>query len=362
MIHRDQKDPPMTNARRSIPALLLFLILPAARAFGDDRVAATIESTLKTHDRQIRQFALDGDESTFFATEKVPSADEHFTIVLDKPVKLKSVEVKTGRPDGKDKIAGGSLEVSTDGKSFRKLAGFAEGSARGEAVSEPIRAIRIKPEESKEPIAIRELAIASEPAVEVFKYPVEIEVNVTDAPELKEWAEKTARICEKSYLMINEELKSDGYKPPHYIRMTLSKSYRGVAATMRDRIVGNVKWFTDHPGDIGAMVHEVTHVVQAYPRGNKPGWLQEGISDYVRFFKYEPGKIGRIPAQTSHYDQSYRRSAAFLAYLVDKYDKEIILKLNAALREGKYEDNMFIRLTGKPLGELDDEWRATLKP
>jgi hypothetical protein len=31
---------------------------------------------------------------------------------------------------------------------------------------------------------------------------------------LKEWAEKVARECERWYPMINDELLSDGYKPP----------------------------------------------------------------------------------------------------------------------------------------------------
>ena len=32
------------------------------------------------------------------------------------------------------------------------------------------------------------------------------------------------------------------------------------------------------------------------------------------------------------------------------------------MREGRYEENVFQKLTGKPLRELDEEWRATLKP
>ena len=47
---------------------------------------------------------------------------------------------------------------------------------------------------------------------------------------------------------------------------------------------------------------------------------------------------------------SYRVSAAFLAYLTDKYDKEIVRKLNAAMREGRYDDNLIQRFTGKPQG------------
>ena len=54
----------------------------------------------------------------------------------------------------------------------------------------------------------------------VFRYPVEFLVDVSDAPEMKEWAEKAARVCERQYAMINEELKSDGFRPPTLVRMS----------------------------------------------------------------------------------------------------------------------------------------------
>ena len=225
----------------------------------------------------------------------------------------------------------------------------------------PIRAIRIKPNERlAHPLAIRELTIDSEPPVAVFKYPVEFTLDVADAPEIKEWAEKVARVCEKSYPMINEELKSDGYKPPTTVTMALKNSYRGVAAASAGRIVGSVKYFKAHPDDIGAMVHETTHIVQHYRGRNNPGWLVEGVSDYVRFFKYEPGKLGQIDPNRAHYNGSYRTTAAFLAYLTNKYDKQIVRKLNAMMREGKYTNDAFRQLTGKTEKELDEEWRATL--
>ena len=88
----------------------------------------------------------------------------------------------------------------------------------------------------------------------------------------------------------------------------------------------------------------------------------EGVSDYIRFFKYEPGRIGRIDPVKSHYDDGYRSSAAFLGYLAQKYDKEIVRKLNAAMRGGRYDDNLIHELTGRFIGALDDEWRATLRP
>src|SRR6516225_8929960 len=57
------------------------------------------------------------------------------------------------------------------------------------------------------------------------KYPVEFEVNAADAPEMKDWLEKTARVCQQQYPMICEELKSDGFKPPRRVSMTLKKDY-----------------------------------------------------------------------------------------------------------------------------------------
>jgi len=37
------------------------------------------------------------------------------------------------------------------------------------------------------------------------------------------------------------------------------------------------------------IVHELVHVVQAYPENRaNMGWLAEGIADYIRFWKYEP--------------------------------------------------------------------------
>ncbi|HEV3120878.1 MAG TPA: basic secretory protein-like protein, partial [Isosphaeraceae bacterium] len=189
--------------------------------------------------------------------------------------------------------------------------------------------------------------------------PVEFIVDVTDAPEMREWAESVARICARAYPMINEELKSNGFKARHVITMRLSSDYTGVAAASGGHITGSVKFFKEHPDDVGAFVHETAHIVQAY-RGNNPSWLTEGIADYVRFFKFEPGKLGPIDPERAHYNQSYRVSAAFLAYLTDNYDKRTVLKLNTILREGQYKAEAFEQLTGKTLEQLDEEWRASL--
>jgi hypothetical protein len=341
--------------------LSLLVALPAAAADPPKKpVAAMVESSMKTAGGQIRQFAFDGDPDTVFASDGNPGKDDHFTVRFDEPVAVTAAAVTTGRPKGGDAVDSGVLETSTDGLKFEWLADFKDGKASA-APAGRVRAIRIKPGDLKHSFVVREIKIESDPPIATFRYPVEFTTDVSDAPEMKEWAEKAARVCERQYPLINEELKSDGYKPPSQVTMTLKKDYRGVAATGGSRIVGSVKYFQDHPNDVGAMVHETVHVVQRYRTRNNPGWLVEGVADYIRFFKYEPGKLGRINTDRARYDGSYRVTAAFLNYASEKYDKELVRKLNKAMREGEYTDDLWKELTKKAVKELDEEWRATLK-
>jgi hypothetical protein len=323
---------------------------------------ATVETSLRTASGQARQLAFDGDPDTCFVSAQHASRKDHFMLVLDRAVAVKSVVVLTGRPKGGDRLDAGVLEGSTDGKTFAELATFARGVARAQPAGRWLKAIRIRPTaDLKHPLVVREVEVASAPAVATFRYPVEFIVNVDDAPEMKEWAEKTARLCERWYSAINEELSSPGFRPRRVVTMTLSNRYRGVAATSGGRITGSVAYFKAHPGDVGAMIHETVHVVQRYRTGNDPGWLVEGIADYIRFFKFEPGKIGRISPRRARHDGSYRVTAAFLAYLAGRYDRDIVRKLNQAMREGEYREVLFEQLTGKTLGELGKEWQATLR-
>jgi hypothetical protein len=325
-------------------------------------VAATIDTTLSTAAGQIRQLAFDGDADTHFASAEDAGRSDHFTLVFAMPVALESIAVVTGRPDGSDRLDAGTLEVSADGKTFDELEPFVGGEARGEPEGRMTRAIRIRPgADLRHPLAIREVAIESDPPVATFTYPVEFIVDVADAPEMKEWAEGVARECVRAYPMINEELKSEGFTPPHLVTLALKSRYRGVAMAGGSRIIGSVAYFKDHPDDVGAMIHETAHVVQRYRSRDNPSWLVEGVADYVRFFKFEPGKLGRINPETAHYHSSYRVSAAFLAYLAETYDPEIVRTLNRLMREGQYQERIFAELTGKTLRELDDEWRATLR-
>jgi hypothetical protein len=78
---------------------------------------------------------------------------------------------------------------------------------------------------------------------------------------MRPWAERVANVCTRAYPIINEELKSEGFKPASRVRLSLKDSYRGVAFASGSDITGSAGFFKKHPDDVGAFIHETVHVV-----------------------------------------------------------------------------------------------------
>ena len=339
---------------------LLLLAAFLAPADAPKPVHAMTSSSLASERGNIRQLAFDADAESYFASAKNPGATDQFTLTFDTPVKLKAASVATGRPDGADALAGGELEVSADGTKFEKLAAFTSGKAAFAGPARSVKAVRVRPGELQHPLVIREFTIDSEPKLAAFRYPVEFALDVSKAPEMQEWGEKAVAICEKQYPMICDELTSPGYTPPTRIRMVFDPEYKGIAAAGGNRIVASPSYFKGHRDDFGAMVHETAHCVQGYRARRLPGWLVEGIADYVRYWKYEPKKARKPRPERARYDGSYGTTAAFLQFVSEKYDPKAVLKLNELLRTDKYEPAVWKTLTGKTVEELNQEWRQSL--
>jgi hypothetical protein len=189
---------------------------------------------------------------------------------------------------------------------------------------------------------------------------VQVQVDTSEVPDLEPWGAKAKALVEKWHPILADLLKSDGFTPPSEVKIVFKKDMKGVAFTSGNTITIAADWINKSPNDYGMVVHELTHVIQSYPRTNrKDGWLVEGIADYVRFFKYEPKtKLGPINNPDASYRQGYRTAARFLAWIEKTYDKEIVVKLNQALRKSEYKDEMFKDATGK---DLDDLWADFLK-
>lgn len=194
---------------------------------------------------------------------------------------------------------------------------------------------------------------------------VEITIDTSEVPELADWAQSQLRpVLEKWYPIIEQDLPSDGFTPPQKFKVVFLKDMKGVANTSGTLIRCAAGWFKRNlEGEaIGAVVHEMVHVVQRYPHGTVPGWLIEGTADYIRWFKYEP-VLSRphIDPDRAKYTDSYRTSAAFLNFVSEAHDQHFVKKLNAVMREGKYNPDVWKELTGKTVDELWDEFIATLK-
>src|SRR5437867_9499159 len=98
---------------------------------------------------------------------------------------------------------------------------------------------------------------------------------------------------------------------------------RGIAYASGGEIHISAAWVRSHPNDFGMVVHELTHLVQRYPRNPGPGWLVEGIADYVRLHDFEPLlPRPRIDFTKAKYTDSYKTTAGFLIWLEGKYGAE----------------------------------------
>jgi hypothetical protein len=205
-------------------------------------------------------------------------------------------------------------------------------------------------------------ARAQTPATQPATQPAAvITVDASEAPELADLAARVKGVADEWYPKIVAALPGKDFRPARKITITFDKDYDGVAYASGNRIVASVKFFTAHPDDLGAFVHELVHVVQAYRGGERPGWLVEGIADHVRFFQYEPVEKRPTPnPQRAKHTDSYRTSAAFLDWAQRTYDPQLVIKLNEACRTAKYSPELWEQYTGKSLDVLGEEWRASL--
>jgi hypothetical protein len=203
----------------------------------------------------------------------------------------------------------------------------------------------------------------------------QITIDTTETPDLTDWAHKELTpVVQEWYPKLVKMLPGEGYEAPRQVSITFSASMQGVAATGGTRVRCAAGWFRQNlQGEAkGAVVHELAHVVQNYglarrtnPNATRtPGWLVEGICDYIRWFLYEPQTRGaEITSRNiarAKYDGNYRITGNFLNWVTETYCKDIVQRLNAAAREGKYTEELWKTATGHTVQELGDKWKASL--
>jgi hypothetical protein len=206
------------------------------------------------------------------------------------------------------------------------------------------------------------LAGAAHPAAAQNAAPkYEIVIDSSQVPELADWAKSLQPIAEQWYPKLVAALPSAGYTAPQKLTISI-RDVKGVAYTSGTNIVCASSYFKNHQDDRGAVVHELAHVVQQYHSRGNPGWLVEGVADYLRWFQYEPADKQPHPNPArAKYTDSYRVTAAFLNYLTIHQKPEIVTELNAAMREGRYTPDIWKQLTGKTVDELWTDYIGTLQ-
>jgi hypothetical protein len=202
-------------------------------------------------------------------------------------------------------------------------------------------------------------------------------IDATDAPDLENWArEQLQPVIQEWYPKLVNLLPSEGYVAPTEVHLRFRSDMGGTPASAgSNRINLNTQWFRRELNREarGSVVHELVHVVQSYGRARRtnpnatrnPGWLVEGIADYIRWFLYEPetrgAEITRRNLDRARYDASYRITGNFLNWVTHTHDASIVTKLNAAARDGRYSEDLWVNYTGHSLTELDTAWRQALE-
>jgi len=199
-------------------------------------------------------------------------------------------------------------------------------------------------------------------------------LDATLAPDLAEWADAQLRpVVQEWYPKLVTMLPSEGFVPRTNVTLRFLDGMGEIPASAGGGFINmNAGWFRKElkREARGSVVHEMVHVVQNYRGGGRrggtnttrmPGWLIEGIPDYIRWYLYEPqtrgAEITRRNLKDARYDASYRVTGNFLNWANEKYDTNLVVKLNAAGRAGKYNEQVWKDATGKTAPELGEEWK-----
>ena len=184
--------------------------------------------------------------------------------------------------------------------------------------------------------------------------------DTTGAPELEAWTrQQLAPLVRTWYPRLVAMFASEGFHPCEEVRFRFKSGIDCPAYAQGGSITLSREWIEKHPDDVGCAIHELFHVVQGGYR-NSPGWLTEGLADYVRFYLYEPETHGcdmDLGSRAARYDGSYRISANFIDF-VERAHPGVAKELNALCRQGKYDEATYWqKRTGKTVKELEAAWR-----
>ena len=153
---------------------------------------------------------------------------------------------------------------------------------------------------------------------------------MTRAAKLRTWAERLyeQHAADIAALIGAEEIPN--------ITVHVEHHGPGAAWTNGTRVFLSRQWFTQHPDDVGGVLHEFTHAIMRAPTYDETTiWLIEGLADYVR------DELGYdAPWTKAHFEPGkatagYQTTAHFLQYLERTYPGTV-KRLAQALMDDTY--------------------------
>lgn len=215
---------------------------------------------------------------------------------------------------------------------------------------------------AQKPVDAAAITKFADPLAEAKPAP-KVVTDVTAAPDLKDWADQAAMLARDWFPEVCRLLATEKYRAPKEMKLTFKPGISAPAYAAGHEITINADWIRQHPDDTGIVIHEMTHLIQAYGgRGERPGWLVEGIADYIRWWRFEPeSPRTRVDPDKSKYTDAYRTTAAFLAWATARYDRSLVRKLDLSIRDHKYEPAVWEQSTGKSVDALWTEYTDGLR-
>lgn len=173
------------------------------------------------------------------------------------------------------------------------------------------------------------------------------------------------RMIETFFKVYPQEARLYNRHTRKLVTFVIDPGYTGVAAASNGIIKVNPEWMIKNPEDLDVVTHEAMHIVQNYPGGAGPGWVTEGVADYVRY------KLGvnnaaanwSLPAfsEKQHYTNAYRVTARFFVWIEKNHSKKLVKKLDHAMRTKTYTQDFWKKETGKTVDELWNDYKNNPK-